>query len=143
MERHSELRLEESLQVLWTPGSRTTSVHVQLALITPLVFSRRESQMALNAASHNIPGEPTGPATDPPPAPDDATKSAILGATENDPVGQNMPGRDGGGPVGDKETNFAVCAEPGTKPDYVKSRVPGVSNDKDGTSSHPAESCSG
>lgn len=86
--------------------------------------------MALNAASHNIPGEQTGPVTGPPPALDDKAKSAVLSASEKDPTGQHVPGRDGGGPIGDKETNSAVSSQPGTRPDYMKSRVPGLSDDK-------------
>lgn len=96
--------------------------------------------MALNAASHNIPGEKTGPVTGAPPALDDKAKSAVLSASEKEPTGQSAPGREGPEQVGDKATNAAVSSEPGTKPDYVKSRVPGLSDGKNETSSHNKES---
>ncbi|KAI9668856.1 MAG: hypothetical protein M1831_000926 [Alyxoria varia] len=51
--------------------------------------------MALNAGSHNVPGESTGPLTEPPPEPSGDAKDAIIGASEKDGVGQNAPGRDG------------------------------------------------
>ncbi|KAK4980865.1 hypothetical protein LTR66_010321 [Elasticomyces elasticus] len=52
--------------------------------------------MALNAASHNIPGEKTGPISGQPPPLSNDAKNAILGATEADPEGQSTPGKDGG-----------------------------------------------
>lgn len=52
--------------------------------------------MALNGASHNIPGEPTGPTTGAPPPPSADTKAAVAGATAQDTVGQSAPGQDGG-----------------------------------------------
>ena len=51
--------------------------------------------MALNAGSHNVPGESKGPLTDPPPSLSADVKDAVIGASENDGVGQNAPGRDG------------------------------------------------
>ncbi|KAK5009949.1 hypothetical protein LTR28_012576 [Elasticomyces elasticus] len=53
--------------------------------------------MALNAASHNTPGEKTGPVTGPPPPVSNEATDAILGAAEKDTEGQSSPGRDGGG----------------------------------------------
>ena len=50
--------------------------------------------MAVNAASHNTPGEKTGPATGPPPPASQETKSAILNAANGEPTGQSAPGRD-------------------------------------------------
>ncbi|TKA78490.1 Valine--tRNA ligase, mitochondrial [Cryomyces minteri] len=52
--------------------------------------------MALNAASHNTPGEKTGPVTGPPPSLSNETTSALLGASEQDPTGQHAPGKYGG-----------------------------------------------
>lgn len=52
--------------------------------------------MALNGASHNVPGEATGPTTGAPPATSADTKAAIAGAAANDTLGQSAPGRDGG-----------------------------------------------
>ncbi|KAF2266081.1 valyl-tRNA synthetase [Lojkania enalia] len=52
--------------------------------------------MALNAASHNIPGEKTGPITAPPPELGVDSKKDILAAASADRTGQNIPGRDGG-----------------------------------------------
>ncbi|KAL9065210.1 MAG: hypothetical protein Q9157_007553, partial [Trypethelium eluteriae] len=52
--------------------------------------------MALNAASHNIPGEATGPASGQPPPVSQETASAIINASQQDPMGQQAPGRDGG-----------------------------------------------
>ncbi|KAF2459781.1 valyl-tRNA synthetase-like protein [Lineolata rhizophorae] len=52
--------------------------------------------MALNAASHNVAGEKTGPVSGQPPSLAEDSKSAILGASESDPTGQHAPGRDGG-----------------------------------------------
>ncbi|KAG9697153.1 valyl-tRNA synthetase-like protein, partial [Aureobasidium melanogenum] len=52
--------------------------------------------MALNAASHNIPGEKTGPVSGQPPAPSAETTEALLSSAQKDPQGQNAPGQDGG-----------------------------------------------
>ncbi|KAF2204598.1 valyl-tRNA synthetase-like protein, partial [Delitschia confertaspora ATCC 74209] len=53
--------------------------------------------MALNGASHNIPGEKTAPNSGAPPALDDSTKKDILtGVVEGDATGQRAPGKDGG-----------------------------------------------
>ncbi|KAI9701638.1 MAG: valine--tRNA ligase [Bogoriella megaspora] len=52
--------------------------------------------MALNSASHNIPGEKTGPATGQPPSVSQETSSALLDASKKDAVGQQAPGQDGG-----------------------------------------------
>ena len=50
--------------------------------------------MAVNAASHNAAGQKTGPATGPPPPASDETKSAVLGAANDEPTGQSAPRRD-------------------------------------------------
>jgi valyl-tRNA synthetase len=63
--------------------------------------------MALNGASHNITGEPTGPVSAPPPAVDEASKKDILGDANQDAVGQSAPGKDGG----DKEAGKKVKSE--------------------------------
>jgi valyl-tRNA synthetase len=52
--------------------------------------------MALNAASHNVTGDKTGPMTSAPPAPSDESKNAILGSANSEATGQSAPGRDGG-----------------------------------------------
>ncbi|KAF2417220.1 valyl-tRNA synthetase-like protein [Tothia fuscella] len=52
--------------------------------------------MAYNAASHNIPGERTGPISGQPPPASDETKAALLDASKQDPAGQSAPGQDGG-----------------------------------------------
>ncbi|KAF2498450.1 valyl-tRNA synthetase [Lophium mytilinum] len=52
--------------------------------------------MALNAASHNPTGDPTGPVTGAPPSLSDDIKSEIVGAASSDAVGQSAPGKDGG-----------------------------------------------
>ena len=52
--------------------------------------------MALNAASHNVPGEETGPISGQPPPLAKDSKSAILDAANGDAAGQNAPGKDGG-----------------------------------------------
>ncbi|KAK3054361.1 hypothetical protein LTR09_004629 [Extremus antarcticus] len=52
--------------------------------------------MALNAASHNVTGDKTGPVSGQPPPPSDDTKSAILEAANGDLKGHNAPGKDGG-----------------------------------------------
>ncbi|GAB7363834.1 hypothetical protein MBLNU230_g4399t1 [Neophaeotheca triangularis] len=59
--------------------------------------------MALNAASHNIPGEKTGPATGQPPPPSDDTKAALLDSAKGDAEGHNAPGKDGGEKGGEKK----------------------------------------
>ncbi|KAK0259952.1 hypothetical protein LTR91_000497 [Friedmanniomyces endolithicus] len=59
--------------------------------------------MAVNAASHNIPGLKTGPVTGQPPPLSDDAKAAILGAAEDDPKGTNAPGQDGGDKDGDQK----------------------------------------
>ncbi|KAF2468062.1 uncharacterized protein BDR25DRAFT_290612 [Lindgomyces ingoldianus] len=53
--------------------------------------------MALNAASHNIPGEKTGPVTAAPPSVGDDSKKDILENASAETTGQSAPGRDGDG----------------------------------------------
>jgi valyl-tRNA synthetase len=50
--------------------------------------------MALNASSHNVAGEKTGPITAPPPALSDDVKKDLLGAADVDGTGQSAPGRE-------------------------------------------------
>ncbi|KAF2836725.1 hypothetical protein M501DRAFT_1018609 [Patellaria atrata CBS 101060] len=47
--------------------------------------------MAYNAASHNIAGIKTGPATGPPPSLSEDAKTSLVEASENDPTGQSAP----------------------------------------------------
>ncbi|KAI9662360.1 MAG: valine--tRNA ligase [Bathelium mastoideum] len=63
--------------------------------------------MALNAASHNIPGENTGPATGQPPSVSKETAETLVNASQQDPIGQQAPGRDGG----DKDAGKKVKSE--------------------------------
>ncbi|KAF2707656.1 hypothetical protein K504DRAFT_458142 [Pleomassaria siparia CBS 279.74] len=63
--------------------------------------------MALNAASHNVTGEKTGPVTAPPPALDSSSKAAILENASNEATGQSAPGQDGG----DKDAPKKVKSE--------------------------------
>jgi hypothetical protein len=50
--------------------------------------------MALNASSHNIAGEKTGPITAAPPAVSDDVKKDLLDAANTDGAGQSAPGRE-------------------------------------------------
>lgn len=50
--------------------------------------------MALNAASHNVAGEKTGPVTAAPPSVSDESKKALLEAANADGTGQSAPGRE-------------------------------------------------
>jgi hypothetical protein len=50
--------------------------------------------MALNASSHNVAGEKTGPTTAPPPAVSADVKKDLLDAANADAVGQSAPGRE-------------------------------------------------
>jgi valyl-tRNA synthetase len=50
--------------------------------------------MALNAGSHNVAGEKTGPMTAPPPAISEDIKKDLLGAAEQDGTGQSAPGQE-------------------------------------------------
>ena len=59
--------------------------------------------MALNAATHNPTGEPTGPVSGQPPPPSDDTKEAILEAANGDIKGHSAPGKDGGDKAGEKK----------------------------------------
>ncbi|QIW95421.1 hypothetical protein AMS68_000939 [Peltaster fructicola] len=59
--------------------------------------------MALNAASHNATGEPTGPVSGQPPPLSADTKKSILDAAENDVKGHNAVGKDGGDQNGEKK----------------------------------------
>lgn len=59
--------------------------------------------MALNAASHNITGEKTGPVSGQPPPLSNDTKAAILEAADGDIKGHNAPGQDGGDKQGEKK----------------------------------------
>jgi valyl-tRNA synthetase len=63
--------------------------------------------MALNGASANITGEPTGPNSAVPPAVADESKKAVLEAANADATGQSAPGKDGG----DKEAGKKVKTE--------------------------------
>ena len=81
--------------------------HRALSLRVAGFRQRPFSRMALNAASHNIPGEQTGPATGQPPSVPAETAAAIVDASQKDPVGQQAPGRDGG----DKDAGKKVKSE--------------------------------
>jgi valyl-tRNA synthetase len=59
--------------------------------------------MALNAASHNIPGEKTGPVSGQPPPVSQDTKAAIADAANSEATGANAPGKDGGDKQGEKK----------------------------------------
>lgn len=59
--------------------------------------------MALNAASHNIPGEKTGPVSGQPPPVSQDTKAAVADAANSDATGANAPGKDGGDKQGEKK----------------------------------------
>jgi valyl-tRNA synthetase len=50
--------------------------------------------MALNAASHNVAGEKTGPVTAAPPSVSDESKNALLDAANADGTGQSAPGQE-------------------------------------------------
>lgn len=50
--------------------------------------------MALNAASHNVAGEKTGPVTAAPPAVSEESKKELLEAANADGTGQSAPGRE-------------------------------------------------
>ncbi|KAF2754315.1 valyl-tRNA synthetase [Pseudovirgaria hyperparasitica] len=63
--------------------------------------------MALNAGSHNIAGEETGPVTGQPPPLSNETKSEILHSSTQDATGQNAPGRDGGDANAEKKVKSA------------------------------------
>jgi valyl-tRNA synthetase len=63
--------------------------------------------MALNGASANMTGEPTGPQSAPPPALDGNVKKDILESANTDATGQSAPGRDGG----DKDAGKKVKSE--------------------------------
>ncbi|KAF2099436.1 valyl-tRNA synthetase-like protein [Rhizodiscina lignyota] len=52
--------------------------------------------MALNAASHNITGEKTGPVSGQPPSISSEAKSALIDSSNKDAMGQSAPGQDGG-----------------------------------------------
>jgi valyl-tRNA synthetase len=59
--------------------------------------------MALNASSHNIAGEKTGPITAPPPAVAEDTKKDLLDSAQADGTGQSAPGRENEKGVDKKE----------------------------------------
>lgn len=59
--------------------------------------------MALNASSHNITGEKTGPTSAPPPAPSDDVKKDLLDVANADGIGQSAPGRENEKSVEKKE----------------------------------------
>lgn len=50
--------------------------------------------MALNASSHNVTGEKTGPSSGPPPAVSDEVKKELLDAANADGAGQHAPGQE-------------------------------------------------
>jgi hypothetical protein len=59
-----------------------------------LTHNYTTATMALNAASHNIAGEKTGPVTAAPPAVSDESKKELLEAANTDGTGQSAPGRE-------------------------------------------------
>ena len=59
--------------------------------------------MALNGASHNVTGEPTGPVTGPPPPVDENSQKDLLAGAQADATGQSAPGKDGGDKDGPKK----------------------------------------
>jgi len=63
--------------------------------------------MALNASSHNITGESTGPSSAAPPSLGDDSKKDILAAANADGTGQSAPGRDGGEKNGEAKVKSA------------------------------------
>ncbi|KAF2146525.1 uncharacterized protein K452DRAFT_294091 [Aplosporella prunicola CBS 121167] len=73
--------------------------------------------MALNHASHNIPGEKTGPATGPPPPVSSEAASAIVDASQKDAMGQHAPGQDEAKPVAAEGEN-----KPKTEKELKKER---------------------
>jgi valyl-tRNA synthetase len=63
--------------------------------------------MALNASSHNITGESTGPTSAAPPSLGDDSKKDILAAASAEGMGQSAPGRDGGDKNGETKVKSA------------------------------------
>ena len=63
--------------------------------------------MALNAASHNVTGEKTGPVTTAPPSLGEDSKKDILESAGAEATGQSAPSKDGG----DKDAPKKVKAE--------------------------------
>ena len=59
--------------------------------------------MALNAASHNATGEKTGPISGQPPPVSSEVTDALVGAAENDSMGQHQGGHDGPDKESDKK----------------------------------------
>ena len=59
--------------------------------------------MALNAATHNPTGEPTGSVSGQPPQPSNEAKDAILKEANGDIKGHSAPGKDGGDKAGEKK----------------------------------------
>jgi valyl-tRNA synthetase len=87
-----------SLHFLHSPALRRAQLRPQLyTLYTTervLTHNYTTATMALNAASHNIAGEKTGPVTAAPPAVSDETKKELLDAANTDGTGQSAPGRE-------------------------------------------------
>ena len=62
--------------------------------VLALAHDYTTATMALNAASHNVAGEKTGPVTAAPPAVSDESKKELLEAANADGTGQSAPGRE-------------------------------------------------
>lgn len=81
------------ISALRTPQLRP-HIHVFSTTERVLASHYTTPTMALNASSHNVTGESTGPTTAPPPAVAEDVKKDIINASEADGVGQSAPGRE-------------------------------------------------
>lgn len=87
-----------SLHLLYSPALRSAQLRPQLYTLygtkRELAHDYTTATMALNAASHNVAGEKTGPVTAAPPAVSDESKKELLEAANADGTGQSAPGRE-------------------------------------------------
>lgn len=87
-----------SLHLLYLPALHSAQLRPQPTALYNAERVRTHdyttATMALNAASHNVAGEKTGPVTVAPPSVSDESKKELLEAASTDGTGQSAPGRE-------------------------------------------------
>jgi valyl-tRNA synthetase len=101
LSRKRQLQLSvPSLRLLFAYSNHLRPISSTRIFPRPILRVRQHraytQSMALNAASHNIPGEKTGPVTAAPPSLSAEAKGDILESASSDATGQSAPGKDGG-----------------------------------------------
>lgn len=104
-----------SLHLLYLPALHSAQLRPQPTALYNAERVRTHdyttATMALNAASHNVAGEKTGPVTVAPPSVSDESKKELLEAASTDGTGQSAPGRENEKGVEKKEKDSQGARE--------------------------------